>query len=71
MPEHFHLLISEPEKANPYVVIQAVKLAVVRGLFPTSPKTREKWGTLGVFLDERWATRPIALPGSLARTAAQ
>ena len=45
MPEHFHLLISEPEKANPSVVIQALKLGVVRRLFPTSPKTREKWGT--------------------------
>ncbi|HEV2697150.1 MAG TPA: transposase [Terriglobales bacterium] len=30
MPEHFHLLISEPEKANPSVVIQALKLGVVR-----------------------------------------
>ena len=30
MPEHFHLLISEPEKANPSVVIQAVKLGVAR-----------------------------------------
>jgi putative transposase len=49
MPEHFHLLISEPEKANPSVVIQALKLGVVRGLFPTSPKTREKWGTLRLF----------------------
>jgi REP element-mobilizing transposase RayT len=35
MPEHFHLLISEPEKANPSVVIQALKLGVVRRLFPT------------------------------------
>jgi hypothetical protein len=30
MPEHFHLLISEPDKANPSVVIQALKLGVVR-----------------------------------------
>jgi putative transposase len=35
MPEHFHLLISEPEKDNPSVVIQALKLGVVRHLFPT------------------------------------
>ncbi len=28
MPEHFHLLISEPEKANPSIVIQALKLSV-------------------------------------------
>jgi len=30
MPEHFHLLISEPEKSNPSVVIQALKLGVAR-----------------------------------------
>jgi REP element-mobilizing transposase RayT len=45
MPEHFHLLISEPEKGNPSTVIQALKLGIVRQLFPTSPKGREKWGT--------------------------
>ena len=49
MPEHFHLLISEPARANPSVVIQALKLGVVRRLFPTSPKTREKRGTLSLF----------------------
>ena len=38
MPEHFHLLISEPEKANPSVVIQALKLGLVRRLFPASRK---------------------------------
>ena len=51
MPEHFHLLISEPEKANPSVVIQALKLGVVRPLFPTSAKSREKRGTLNLFDD--------------------
>jgi putative transposase len=49
MPEHFHLLISEPVRANPSVVIQALKLAVVRRLFPTSPKTQEKLGTVKLF----------------------
>jgi hypothetical protein len=24
---------------------------------PTSPKTREKWGTLSLFIDEMWATQ--------------
>ncbi len=38
MPEHFHLLISEPEKGNPSVVIQALKLSFVRQLFRTSRK---------------------------------
>jgi putative transposase len=42
MPEHFHLLISEPEKGNPSTVIQALKLGIVRQLFPTSPKNGEK-----------------------------
>jgi putative transposase len=51
MPEHFHLLISEPEKGNPSTVIQALKLGIVRQLFPTSPKNGEKWGTPGVFND--------------------
>ena len=49
MPEHFHLLISEPTTANPSVVIQALKLGVVRRLFPTFPKTREKGGTASLF----------------------
>jgi len=46
MPEHIHLLISELEKANPSVVIQALKLGKVRRLFATAPKTTEKWGNL-------------------------
>jgi len=53
MPEHFHLLISEPEKADPSVVMQALKLGVVRRLFPapTSSKKREESGTLRLFED--------------------
>ena len=42
MPEHFHLVISEPQKANPSVVVQALKLGVVRRLFPASPKSPEE-----------------------------
>ena len=49
MPEHFHLLISEPERDNPSVVVQALKLGVVRRLYPTSPKIRERRGTLELF----------------------
>jgi putative transposase len=30
MPEHFHLLLSEPEKGNPSVVMQALKLGFAR-----------------------------------------
>ena len=41
MPEHFHLLISEPEKANPSVVIQALKLGVARRIL-SARQRREK-----------------------------
>jgi len=40
MPEHFHLLISEPEKANPSVIIQALKLGVARRIL-TARKRHE------------------------------
>jgi putative transposase len=30
MPEHFHLLMSEPQKDNPSTVMQAVKLGFTR-----------------------------------------
>jgi len=49
MPEHFHLLISEPQKANPSVVVQALKLGVTRRLFSCSHKGRENRGTLRLF----------------------
>jgi putative transposase len=55
MPEHFHLLISEPQDESPSTVIQAVKLGFVQRLpagssggvdkTPTSRTEREKWGT--------------------------
>jgi putative transposase len=62
MPEHFHLLISEPQDATPSTVMQAVKLGFVQrlvtessGKSPTSrphfsPKAREA-GT-----PEKWGT---------------
>jgi len=30
VPEHFHLLLSEPEKGNPAVVMQALKISFAR-----------------------------------------
>ena len=51
MPEHFHLLISEPQDVTPSVVVQAIKLSFVQrltsdgGESPTSRKLRGKWGT--------------------------
>jgi len=37
MPEHCHLLISEPEQATPSTVLQAVKLAFARRLLVPLP----------------------------------
>jgi putative transposase len=34
MPEHFHLLVSEPEIGTPSTVMQAIKLGFVRRVFP-------------------------------------
>ena len=54
MPEHVHLLVSEPQRATLSTGIQALKLGVVRslegGAIPRSRKNGETWGTpsLGV-----------------------
>ncbi len=49
MPEHVHLLISEPQRESVSTAIQALKLGMVRslqgGAVPTSRKRSEKWGT--------------------------
>ncbi len=50
MPEHVHLLVSEPQRATLSTAIQALKLGVVRsfeggGIVPMSRKTSETWGT--------------------------
>ena len=56
MPEHIHLLISEPQRETLSTVIQALKLGVVRSIqcsgggsivaaAPRSRKTGETWGT--------------------------
>jgi putative transposase len=56
MPEHVHLLVSEPQRETLSIAIQALKLGVVRGIrcsggkvvaaAPRSRKTGETWGTL-------------------------
>src|SRR5881296_3674495 len=53
MPEHFHLLISEPEKGSPSVVIQALKLGVARRLLPTSRNQK-----VGARQAELWKESP-------------
>ena len=50
MPEHVHLLVSEPQRATLSTAIQALKLGVVRSLEggsidPRSRKRSETWGT--------------------------
>ncbi len=52
MPEHIHLLVSEPQRENLSVVVQALKLGFVRSLdgsnsnlIPRSRNNGETWGT--------------------------
>jgi REP element-mobilizing transposase RayT len=49
MPEHVHLLVSEPQRSTLSTAIQALKLGVVRSLdgdeVPRSRKIGETWGT--------------------------
>jgi len=54
MPEHVHLLVTEPQRATLSTAIQALKLGFVRRLegcgdpglvVPMSRKTGETWGT--------------------------
>jgi putative transposase len=53
MPEHVHLLLSEPQRATLSTAIQALKLGLVRSLEggggdPRSRKIGETWGTPSV-----------------------
>jgi REP-associated tyrosine transposase len=49
MPEHVHLLVSEPQRETLSTAIQALKVGFVRSLLgdgvPRSRKTGETWGT--------------------------
>ena len=49
MPEHVHLLVTEPQRATLSTAIQALKIGFVRRLegsrVPRSRKTGETWGT--------------------------
>ena len=47
MPEHFHLLITEPEVGDPSVVMKVVKERFTKLLHrqPTHPNTADEWGT--------------------------
>jgi len=47
MPEHFHLLITEPDVGDPSVVLKVIKERFTKLLHrqPTHPKTADAWGT--------------------------
>lgn len=54
MPEHVHLLVSEPQRETLSTAIQALKLGLVRSLVrgganPMSRKNSETWGTPVLF----------------------
>jgi len=58
MPEHVHLLVSEPQRATSSIAIQALKLGMVRSLEggsigPMSRKRNETWGTPSVKGDKK------------------
>ena len=83
MPEHFHLLISEPQQGTPSTVMQAIKLGFARrvigsGGCPMSGRFCETWGLkphLGASLlrlqclDRAQAHREAALHASQSREA--
>ena len=41
MPEHFHLLISEPQKKNPSTVMQALKISFARRVLAQARSRRD------------------------------
>ena len=45
MPEHVHLLVTEPQRGTLSTAVQALKIGFVRSLVPRSRKTGETWGT--------------------------
>jgi putative transposase len=47
MPEHFHLLMTEPEVGNPSVVMKVIKERFTKILHrqPTHPNPADEWGT--------------------------
>jgi len=59
MPEHFHLLMSEPEQGTPSTVMQVLKQRVARRLLPK--KRRHDPRQQGLFADDRspkfWQSR--------------
>jgi REP element-mobilizing transposase RayT len=61
MPEHIHLLISEPEVGNPSTMMQVLKQRSARALLPKKKRTHPRQQHL--FLEPFHAT-PSGRPGS-------
>src|SRR5579864_719136 len=60
MPEHVHLLLSEPERGNPSVVMQALKQGFVRGLLRklrSDPRQGDLDGTAALEAGHIWQHR--------------
>jgi hypothetical protein len=56
MPEHFHFMISEPEKGDPWVVMKMLKQTVARRLLPQGSDIlgRSAFTTSNVFSEEKF-----------------
>ena len=62
MPEHFHLLMSEPSEVSPSLVIQALKLGVARRIISAQRRGEQRDGKPELPLphppgSRRWQTR--------------
>jgi putative transposase len=66
MPEHVHLLISEPERGDPSLVMQVLKHSFARKLlrFSKSPpiENRDGWGSLSSDQHHIWQPRFYDFP---------
>jgi hypothetical protein len=67
MPEHFHLLISEPEEGNPSKVMQVLKQRVARRLLAGRRNLRRQFSVIGCHTTTGMAepnkTAALAKPG--------
>lgn len=57
MPEHFHLLISEPERGNPSIVIQALELGVARRVIGAQKRHERRNEGRDSLMQERSSSR--------------
>jgi putative transposase len=56
MPEHFHFMISEPEKGDPSVVMKVLKQTVTRRLLPQGSDHfwQKRFYDFNVFSEEKF-----------------